>query len=316
MKIIRVQNRRSVAPGSSPFRYGILDGDRVHLFPSDADLPGILSRPASRAAALDRGETWRLEDVDVLSPTIGPVSMRDNVGFRQHIRNTRASRGVTEPLPPEWAVRPAFYFANPWSIHAADAAVSIPPGTAAFDFEYEVGAIIGRHGSNLSLAEAHDAIAGYVLYCDWSARDIQTEERAMQVGQGKGKDAAISLGPWVLTADEADAYRADDGFDFDARVRIDGDTVVDAPFRGMDWTFEELVAYASLGSEIHPGDIVASGTVPTGCLLEVSALPGFRGFLQAGQVVSLDGGPLGEIRTPLVAPEPMPSWRRTPATAS
>ncbi|MBZ5739563.1 fumarylacetoacetate hydrolase family protein [Nocardioides mangrovi] len=257
-----------------------------------------------------------ISEVELLAPTDGLVSLRDCIGFLQHVRNTRRSRGVIEPLPPMWSERPAFYFANPASVRAANADIAIPTGSTAFDFELEIGAVIGRGGSDLDAAQAADHIAGYVLYCDWSARDAQAEERVLQIGQGKGKDAAISLGPWALDAAEAAQYRVEDGFAFEVSVSVNGEVVHAGPFRGMDWSFEELVAYASVGSEIRAGDVIASGTLPLCCLLEHSASADFRGWLQPGDVVRLDGGPLGAITTTIQAPAVARAWRRTPAPAS
>ncbi|WP_256839835.1 fumarylacetoacetate hydrolase family protein [Ornithinimicrobium faecis] len=240
-------------------------------------------------------------------------SLRDCVGFLDHVRNARRSRDVLDELPPQWFDRPAFYFANPASLHAPQEPVAIPTGCERFDFEFEVAAVLTSGGVNLTAAEAAACIGGYVLYCDWSARDIQSEERVMQIGQGKGKDGAVSLGPWILTAAEAEALRREDGLDIDATVTINDEVVLHTPFLGMDWSFEELVAYASLGAGVQAGDLIASGTVPGGCLMESSHSTDFRGWLQPGDQVVLDGGPLGAISTRITDPLPPVAWRRTTA---
>ncbi|MFF5113207.1 fumarylacetoacetate hydrolase family protein [Streptosporangium sp. NPDC000509] len=245
-------------------------------------------------------------------PVDWTASLRDCVGFLDHVRNCRKARDVLDELPQPWFDRPAFYFANPASLHSWDAPVTIPPGSTDFDFEFEIAAVLTSGGANLSEDEVAACIGGYVLYCDWSARDVQAEERVMQIGQGKGKDAAVSLGPWILPVSEATMFRRVDGFSFDVSVQINGETVLAKPFTGMDWSFEELVAYASFGAGVHPGDVIASGTLPGGCLLEGSRSPDFRGWLQPGDHVVLDGGPLGTISSRLGAPAPAVPWRRKP----
>ncbi|NJQ00190.1 fumarylacetoacetate hydrolase family protein [Streptomyces zingiberis] len=284
---------------------GHVAGDRLRL--TDG-APGVLEALATDASAAHRTIGFHPE-----LPVDWTASLRDCVGFLDHVRNCRRARGVFDELPPPWFDRPAFYFANPASLHPWDAPVALPPGSAAFDFEFEIAAVLTSGGANLTVAEATACIGGYVLYCDWSARDIQAEERVMQIGQGKGKDAAVSLGPWILSAPEAEPYRRADGFSFEVSVQVNGETVLAKPFTGMDWSFEELVAYASSGAEVRPGDLIASGTIPGGCLLEGSAAPGFSGWLQAGDHVLLDGGPLGTISSRLAAPAPAVPWRRPPA---
>ena len=302
MKVVRLR-------GSAEGRLGRLSGDEVHLFPEGCSLVEAITADESAAVATVPAAS------EFAAPTHGLVSLRDCVGFLDHIRNARRARGVTDPLADVWHQRPAFYFANPASVRSATDPIEIPAGCERFDYEFEVGAVLARGGRDLTVDEASACIAGYVLYCDWSARDIQNEERLMQIGQGKAKDAAISLGPWVLAGEEAVSHRVADGFDFDVSIQVNGETVHAGPFRGMDWSFEELVAYASLGSELHPGDIVASGTLPWGCLMEHSGRQGFRGWLQPGDVVRLDGGPLGVIESSITAPPPMPAWRRSAASS-
>ncbi|MFF5229943.1 fumarylacetoacetate hydrolase family protein [Dactylosporangium sp. NPDC000521] len=267
-----------------------------------------LGADASAAALSDAEPSSQRE---YLAPLAGAVSLRDCVGFLDHVRNARLARGVSEPLPPAWAVRPAFYFANPRSLLSATAPVALPPGTEAFDLELEVAAVIGRPGRDLTPDQAAGCIAGYVLYCDWSARDVQSEERTMQIGQGKAKDSAVSLGPWILTADEAAGLRRRDGLDIEVSVHINDELLIGTRFLGMDWSFEELVAYASVGADVLPGDVVASGTVPWGCLMEHSAKPDFRGWLRAGERVRLDAGPLGRIETTIAPAPPLASWRQS-----
>lgn len=318
MKIVRINrsslNGEAEGRNSGP-ALGVVQHDDLRALPADwSTLTALTSRElnavvdkAPRTPLTSAGMRWEV-------PLDEVTTVRDCVGFLEHIRNARRARGVTDDLPPAWSSRPAFYFANSTSFQPFDADIEIPPGCAAFDYELEIGAILGRGGANLTPEQAVDCIAGYVLYCDWSARDVQAEERTMQIGQGKAKDAAVSLGPWILTADEARSYRRRDGFDIDVSVHVNDQPVLQANFRGMDWSFEELVAYASYGSAVRPGDVIASGTVPGGCLLELSGHSDFRGWLQPGDTVHLSGGPLGDI-TANIAPSPAaPSWRHSAPT--
>lgn len=317
MRLVRLQ--RTAGPrsdGTAQSRFGVLvDDAHVRVLPPTTTFADALDVLRESGAAVDDavGEQADLQDWVLLAPVPGPASLRDCVGFFDHIRNTRRSRGELAPLLPVWHARPGFYFANPWSLRSATDDIAIPAGSEAFDFELEIAAVIGRGGRDLTSADAAEAIAGYVLFCDWSARDIQAEERTMQIGLGKGKDAAISLGPWILSAQEAASVRRRDGLDIEVTAKVNDEVVTDPDTRyvGMNWTFEEIVAYASVGVDLVPGDVIAVGTVPTGCLLERSADSDFRGWLSAGDHVHLSAGPLGDIRSTIRAGAAVPEWRLT-----
>lgn len=276
-----------------------------------------LLRPSTQPASVLEALRDGIEDTgDPLPfraelPIDWPASLRDCLGFLEHVRNTRRSRGVTEALAPVWSERPAFYFANPASLLPSTAPVEVPTGCQMFDYEFEIGAVLTSGGTNLTADEAGRCIGGYVLYCDWSARDVQAEERVMQIGQGKAKDSAITLGPWILPAAEAAPYRREDGFAFEVAAAVNGERVLQTTFLGMDWSFEELVAYSSYGAGVRAGDIIVSGTVPGGCLLESSGAADFRGWLKPGDQVELDGGPLGTISAEVLPARPEVSWRRS-----
>ena len=318
MRLARVQEHSSPKDGSVLPRFALVDvDDRVCLLPEGGNLPDALEAlragsTAQGAAGDAGGWTTSLDQWHLLAPVPSPGSVRDCVGFLQHVRNTRRSRGDLAPLLAVWQERPAFYFANPHSLRASNDHIAIPAGSQSFDFELEVAVVIGKGGRDLTPAQASDAIAGYVLFCDWSARDIQADERAMQIGLGKGKDAAISLGPWILSAHDAASIRRVDGLDIAVSAQVNGELVTDpeARYIGMDWTFEEIVAYASVSVDLVPGDLIAAGTVPTGCLLETSATSDFRGWLAGGDEVRLVAGPLGEIRSQIMPGGPVAQWRR------
>jgi 2-keto-4-pentenoate hydratase/2-oxohepta-3-ene-1,7-dioic acid hydratase in catechol pathway len=312
MKLVRVRERDLPPDEAGTTRYAIVASDeKLRLLPPEwrfADALDALRRDDAEAA----GETTSAGRWEPLAPVPSPASLRDCVGFFQHIRNTRRSRGDLAPLLPVWHERPGFYFANPHCLRSATDDIAIPSGSRSFDFELEIAAVIGTGGRDLTAAQAGAAIAGYVLFCDWSARDLQAEERIMQIGLGKGKDAAISLGPWILSAREAASVRSDAGLDIPVAAYVNGELVTDpgARYTGMDWTFEEIVAYASVSVDLVPGDVIAAGTVPTGCLLETSANDDFRGWLAPGDEVRLSAGPLGEITSTIVPGAEPGQWRR------
>ncbi len=311
MKLVRVQESTLPTGKERTSRFAIVAGDeQLVLLPPSWSFADALAALRNETVS---GQTTPAKEWDVLAPVPGPASLRDCVGFFQHIRNTRRSRGDVAPLLPVWHARPGFYFANPHSLRSATDDIAVPAGSQAFDFELEIAVVIGQGGRDLTSAEAGEAIAGYVLFCDWSARDIQAEERTMQIGLGKGKDAAISLGPWILSAKEAASIRQPDGLDIGVTAQVNGELVTDPETRyvGMDWTFEEIVAYASVGVTLVAGDVIAAGTVPTGCLLERSADENFRGWLTGGDEVRLAAGPLGEINSTILTGVSPGQWRRT-----
>lgn len=310
MRLVRV-HERGVPADDGAVRFALLEDELLHLLPEAwtfADALGALLAEDTGEAEVQvvPADRW-----DLLAPVPAPASLRDCVGFFEHIRNTRRSRGDTAPLGPLWHSRPGFYFANPHSVRSSTDAVAVPAGSRAFDFELEVAAVVGRGGRDLTAAQAGEVIAGYVLFCDWSARDHQADERTMNIGLSKGKDAATSLGPWILSAAEAAAVRRVDGLDIPVSAHVNGELVT-APgtrYVGMDWTFEEIVAYASVGADLVPGDVIAAGTVPTGCLLETSAEADFRGWLAGGDELRLSAGPLGAITSAVLPGAPVPQWR-------
>lgn len=313
MKLVRVHERDLPEGGSPTDRFALLEGeDQLRLLPQEWSFADALSALREQDAEQVQGDTSPLERWALLSPVPSPASLRDCVGFFQHIRNTRRSRGDAAPLLPVWDERPGFYFANPHCLRSATDDVAIPAGSESFDFELEIAAVLGRGGRDLTAAQAGEAIAGYVIFCDWSARDIQSEERTMQIGLGKGKDAAISLGPWILSAKEAAPIRRIDGLDIPVSAHVNDNLITDpaARYTGMDWTFEEIVAYASVGVNLVVGDVIAVGTVPTGCLLERSADEDFPGWLAAGDEVRLSAGPLGEITATIHSGDEPVDWRR------
>jgi 2-keto-4-pentenoate hydratase/2-oxohepta-3-ene-1,7-dioic acid hydratase in catechol pathway len=172
-----------------------------------------------------------------------------------------------------------------------------------FDFELEVAAVVGRAGRNLTVEEARDHIAGYTIFNDWSARDVQFREMRVGLGPAKGKDFAITLGPWIVTSDELDAYRQDDRLELELSVSVNDRPIGNDTLAHMGWSFEEMLAYASRGAWVRPGDVLGSGTCGSGCLAELWGRAGRHEPppLAAGDVVTMTVEGIGTISNRVVA---------------
>ena len=196
-----------------------------------------------------------------------------------------------------------------------DDPVPVPAGEQRLDYELEVAAVLGRGGSDLTPASAHDCIAGYTIFNDWSARDLQRREMQVNLGPCKGKDFATTLGPVLVTADELEPHRDADGFlDLQLAVAVNGTEIGRDRLAHMGWPFEELVAHASRGTEVRPGDVLGSGTCGNGgCLAELWATAEQPPpALLPGDVVTMTVEGIGTIRNTVVAgrdPVPLPRAR-------
>ncbi len=230
-------------------------------------------------------------------PTSFP-SFRDFYAFEEHVRSARRNRGLD--VPPEWYEAPAFYFSNPAGIIGPGVDVRKPPETEKLDFELELAIVIGRDGSDIPAAEADAFIAGFTILNDWSARDIQAREMKVGLGPAKGKDFATSIGPCLVTPDELDAHVLSDlsrgrRYDLQMVAAVNGREYCRANARTMHWTFAELIAHASRNTTLRTGDLIGSGTVGGGCILEYPA--GTYPWLQPGDRVRLEIESLGVLET-------------------
>jgi 2-keto-4-pentenoate hydratase/2-oxohepta-3-ene-1,7-dioic acid hydratase in catechol pathway len=242
-----------------------------------------------------------------MAPIPRPPSIRDSLCFLDHMRNCLAATGRSRELDDVWYQIPAFYFACPTTVLGPYDDVPAAPGSACQDFELEVAAVIGTPGANLSVAEAERAIIGYTIFNDWSARDLQAQEGVLAIGQGKGKDSGVTLGPYLVTPDELEPYRRDGKLSLHATAIVN-DVIVGLGSTGaMDWSFGEIISYASRGVPLAPGDVFGSGTVPTCTLVEhldPAAPQSFPGWLRDGDVVTLQVQGLGEVRQTVRASVP------------
>jgi 2-keto-4-pentenoate hydratase/2-oxohepta-3-ene-1,7-dioic acid hydratase in catechol pathway len=292
-------------------RAGVVDGDQVHGLPVGETVLDLTQ--LGLAGALERGEqllagghSVPLQTVRLLPP-LQPPSIRDFVAFEEHVEGVVRSVSGDATVSEQWYAAPTFYFTNPHTLRATGDEISAPTGSEALDFELEVGAVIGAvpdsDGRNLTIADAHDAIFGYTIFNDWSARDIQGREMKVNLGPCKGKDFSTTLGPWIVTADEFEARHDAEGFlPIAMSVSINGEPFGSDLLSHMGWPFAELVAYASRNSRVVPGDVLGSGTAGTGCLAEIWGRVGSRTPppLQPGDTVRMEVEGIGSIENRIV----------------
>src|SRR5664280_79320 len=241
------------------------------------------------------------------APVPLPPSIRDFMAFEAHVRTARQAHG--QAMDPDWYELPVFYFTNPAAVRGPNDDIPISPGSQQFDYELEVAAVIGRGGADLHPDTAEEHISGYLLLCDWSARDLQAREMRQRLGPVKGKDGATSFGPVLVTSDELAPLRQGAAFDLRMTASVNGRPYSAGNLADLYWSFGQLLAYASRGTRLLPGDVIGSGTVGTGCILELSAVHGEQRYpwLRPGDEVELAVGQLGSIRSRITAaPEPIP----------
>ncbi len=292
-------------------RTGILVDGRIHAAAAGITLLGLLgddgARLAAEGAALtgDPGDVFELDAVRLQAPIPTPPTVRDFYAFEQHVRTARQRRGLE--MDPDWYELPVFYFSNPSAISGPDADVAIPPGSVEMDYELEVAAVVGMSGADLDPAEAERNIAGYCVMNDWSARDIQRREMKLSMGPVKGKDFATSIGPVLVTPDELEGTRRNKSYDLEMTATVNGVEYSRASLADIFWSFGEMLAYASRGTRVEPGDVIGSGTCGTGCILELSMVHGINRYpwLQPGDVVELSVERLGTLRNRVVAGAPL-----------
>jgi fumarylacetoacetate (FAA) hydrolase len=224
---------------------------------------------------------YALDDVRLLAPVRRPPSVRDFYTFEQHVKNARAVTGRGE-VPPEWYELPAFYFSNPAAIYGPDDEIPYPEDTKKLDYELECAVVIGADG----------AIGGFTVMNDWSARDLQRREMAIGLGPAKGKDFATSLGPVLVTPDELDDRR------LEMVARVNGEERSRGNLGDMHWSWDEVVQRAGRNTKLRPGDVIGSGCVGTGCILE----HGDERWLRRGDEIELEIEGIGVLRNRVALP--------------
>jgi fumarylacetoacetate (FAA) hydrolase len=226
------------------------------------------------------------------------ASLRDFYAFEQHVRTCRRHRGLD--MVPAWYEVPVFYFSNPAGVVGPESEVYTPRGSQALDYELELACVVGRECRDLPADDrALEVVAGFTILNDWSARDLQRVEMAVGLGPSKGKDFATSLGPDLVTFDElADRYR-DGRLHLEMTAAVNGRVLSRGDSGAMYWTWPQLLAHASRDATLRPGDVLGSGTVGTGCILELTP-EAVGGWLAPGDVVELTIERLGTLRNRVV----------------
>jgi fumarylacetoacetate (FAA) hydrolase len=248
---------------------GRIDGDRVIQLAAQT----LQSYFTGGGKAREHAE-YRLNEVELLPPVLKPPAVRDFYAFEDHVKTARARRGLD--VPEEWYRIPVFYFSNPAAIYGPEDEIPSPEGSEELDYELEVAAVIGAEGE----------IGGFTVMNDWSARDLQRVEMKVGLGPAKGKDFATSLGPIVVTPDEFDGSSAT------MVARVNGEERSRGDLADMQHSWEAIVEHAGRNTELCAGDVLGSGTVGTGCILE----HGDGRWLQRGDVVELEVEGIGVLR--------------------
>jgi fumarylacetoacetate (FAA) hydrolase len=310
---------------------GVLINDLVYdmevLHP---DLPGTMGMflnywdeafPVAQAGELMLREGERtssrgtaLSQLQLLAPVPFPTSCRDGYAFRQHVAAARRNRKVE--MIPEFDQYPIFYFTNHHSVKGPGDVACMPDHFEKLDFELEAAIVVCRQGRNIKAEEADEYIGGLMIMNDLSARRLQMEEMLLNLGPAKGKDFATIIGPWLVTPDELQEFEvpAKEGhtgkaWNLNMVCRVNGIQVSAGNLSDMDWTFAEIIERASYGVDLYPGDVIGSGTVGTGCFLELNGTgklndPDYKEqWLQQGDVVEMDIDQLGTLSNTIVAEE-------------
>jgi fumarylacetoacetate (FAA) hydrolase len=308
----------------------LVDGKIYSMDQLHPDLPSNMSMflnyweeilPAAQSGieAIKRGRllptrALDLSQVQLLAPVPHPSSCRDGYAFRQHVAAARRNRKVD--MIPEFDQYPIFYFTNHQSIIGEGEVRCMPDHFEKLDFELEVAIVICKHGRNIRAEEADQYIGGLMIMNDLSARRLQMEEMLLNLGPAKGKDFATSIGPWLVTLDELEAFEippkenhVGKSWNLTMRCRVNGTEVSYGNVGDMDWTFAEIIERASYGVDLFPGDVIGSGTVGTGCFLELNGTgklndPNYtEQWLKAGDVVELEVEGLGILSNTIVKEE-------------
>ena len=266
---------------------------------------------AIKSGRISKDNGVSLEDIQLLAPVPFPTSCRDGYAFRQHVAAARRNRKVE--MIPEFDQYPIFYFTNHHSIQGPGNIICMPDHLQKLDFELEAAIVICRHGRNIPAEEADSYIGGLMIMNDMSARSLQMEEMLLNLGPAKGKDFSTVIGPCLVTLDELEAFEvpAEEGhtgkaWNLSMKCMVNGVQVSEGNLSDMDWTFAEIIERCAYGVDMYPGDVIGSGTVGTGCFLELNGTgklndPAYtEQWLQAGDEVTMEIDGIGILENRIV----------------
>ncbi len=266
---------------------------------------------AIKSGRISKDNGVSLEDIQLLAPVPFPTSCRDGYAFRQHVAAARRNRKVD--MIPEFDQYPIFYFTNHHSIQGPGNIICMPDHLQKLDFELEAAIVICRHGRNIPAEEADSYIGGLMIMNDMSARSLQMEEMLLNLGPAKGKDFSTVIGPCLVTLDELEAFEvpAEEGhtgkaWNLSMKCMVNGVQVSEGNLSDMDWTFAEIIERCAYGVDMYPGDVIGSGTVGTGCFLELNGTgklndPAYtEQWLQAGDEVTMEIDGIGILENRIV----------------
>jgi fumarylacetoacetate (FAA) hydrolase len=252
------------------------------------------------------GSIAPVQDYQLMAHVPHPTSCRDGYAFRQHVEAARRNRGVD--MIQEFDQYPIFYFTNHNAIQGPGAIYCMPDHFQQLDFELEIAIVIGKEGKNIKAKDADEYIAGFTIMNDLSARKLQMEEMLLNLGPAKGKDFSTVIGPWLVTPDELKSYlvpakkgHVGNNYDLSMKCWVNDQLVSEGNVKDMDWTFAEIIERCSYGVTIYPGDVIGSGTVGTGCFLELNGTGKLKDanytpqWLQPNDVVTMSIDGLGTL---------------------
>jgi len=256
-----------------------------------------------------------VENAKLLAPVPKPTSCRDGYAFRQHVATARRNRGVE--MIPEFDQFPVFYFTNHNAVFGEGDVYVEQDHLEKLDFELECAVVIGKKGINISAKNADNYIAGYMVMNDLSARTLQMEEMKLNLGPAKGKDFATTIGPYLVTSEELEKYRIEtpegNKYNLEMKAFHNGKQVSFGNLKDMNWTFAQIIERASYGVELLPGEVIGSGTVGTGCYLELNGTRALEAkqkgeefkpvWLKGGDTIELEIEGLGKLKNKIVKKE-------------
>ncbi len=268
---------------------GLLPSDLLTLINQYEKYRDILTLHLSSDSNKGR---YKIEEVTLLAPLPRPVSVRDFYAFEEHVKTARARRGLD--VIPEWYEIPVFYFTNHLAIKGPGEGIDKPSTCEWLDYELEIACIIGKEGRNIKAQDAEEYIFGYCIMNDWSARDLQAKEMKVGLGPAKGKDFATSLGPVIVTPDELESFKTKKGYNLEMTASVNGSLLSKGNFEQIHYTFAQMIERASADVTLYPGEVIGSGTVGSGCILELGTE--VHRWLQPGDEVELSITGLGTLK--------------------